>query len=149
MQYKRANGIASAPSGMPNIKIRMHSGMRIQFVKRLSVRSKKIEERKIGTKTMHMNGKHMIKRKILPHFLLRSLSRSYLEVRSSNWPTPHPVNEYSFQWSESAVAPRWQIQQNSYKQNPQVIWLQPLIRSILVLHIGQKETFFFRLYRLI
>ena len=52
--------------------------------------------------------------------------------------TPHPLPLSKCLSSFVALAP--QDQQNSYLQNPQVMWLQPRFFSILVRHMGQKDT---------
>ena len=56
--------------------------------------------------------------------------------------TPQPLRLYSDQWSEFSVASRPQTQQNSYPQKPQVMWLQPASRIILVLQREHGLTLF-------
>ena len=56
----------------------------------------------------------------------------------SNIPIPQEFGFNRLKWSAPCPANPLQCQQNSNLQNKQVIWLQPSVFSILVLHIGQN-----------
>ena len=98
----------------------------------------------MGRYTIKTNGKKMITRTenttlYQPVFQRLSFKWSPGLTFSSIIRTPQPLN--GAKWFSAVLALAPQAQQNSYLQNAHVMWLQPPFFSILVLHMGQKDTF--------
>ena len=104
-----------------------------------------------GTKKTSQNGYSKIPRStkpIIPRILQQECLKHCLQ-HLRRWPSPGltlssilltPQPFINPKWSSAALALPPQAQQNSYWQNPHVMWLQPAFFSILVLHVGQKDT---------
>ena len=105
--------------------------------------SKLLLTNEYGTKKTMMTGENMIIRIVFRilhvlflHLLIFKWSPGF--IFSSIIPIPQPLKVPK--WFSAFVALAPHAQQNSYLQKPQVMWLQPLFFSILVLHIGQRDT---------